>query len=123
MLDRKKTIVSLLLVLLFAGVVVLAVTCGSARREMRVANALLEREKMNSKILDFMRGFIEKVLQADKEVDFETRLALENQVRELNNQKILDQWNKFTKSQTETEAQKEVKKLLLLLISETQVKR
>ena len=122
MLDRKKTVVSLLIILLFAGVVVLAVTCGSARREMRQANALLEREKMNSKILDFMRGFIEKVLQADKEVDFETRLALENQVRELNNQKILDQWNKFTKSQTETEAQMEVKKLLLLLISETQVK-
>jgi CRISPR/Cas system endoribonuclease Cas6 (RAMP superfamily) len=65
---------------------------------------------------------IEKVLKAEKEVDFETRLKLENAVREINDKEILNQWIKFTESKTEDEAQNNIKNLLDLLVDKIQTK-
>ena len=64
--------------------------------------------------------FIKDVLQADKEVDFETRLKLENAVRDLKDQEILAGWQSFIDSKTEQDAQSNVKKLLGILISKIQ---
>lgn len=63
-------------------------------------------------IMEFNQLFVEKVLGAEGEVGFETRLELENKVRELGNAEILAQWNKFVNAHTESEAQAEVKGLL-----------
>jgi hypothetical protein len=76
----------------------------------------LESQKTNEKVLDFTKLFIEKVLKAETEVDFETRLKLENAVRNLGDEEILTQWQKFTESKTEAEAQEEVKNLLEMLL-------
>ena len=78
--------------------------------------------QFNEKVLNFLSLFIEKVLKAEKEVDFETRLKLENDVREIGDKEILDQWNKFVNSQTETEAQQNVKDLLELLVNKIKLK-
>jgi hypothetical protein len=117
---KSKVLYSLLVLVLIAGNVYFALSCASARQVAKQAEVLTAREKINTQTLDFMKVFIEKVVQTDKEVDFETRLDLENRVRKLNNQQVLDQWNNFTKSATEAQAQVEVKKLLLLLIDYTQ---
>jgi hypothetical protein len=77
----------------------------------------IEIQKINEKVLNFTKFFIEKVLKAEGEVDFETRLKLETAVRELNDEEILAQWQKFVNSKTEGEAQQEVKNLLELLVS------
>lgn len=121
-MNRAKVIYSLVVVVLFAGMVFFALRCAASLSEVREAKALLERERTNSQMLDFTAMFIDKVVQSKEEVDFETRLALENKVRELNNQAVFDQWNKFTASKTEAAAQVEVKKLLLLLLSEAKNK-
>ncbi len=76
----------------------------------------MESQKTNEKVLDFTKLFIEKVLKAETEVDFETRLKLENAVRNLGDEEILTQWQKFTESKTEAEAQEEVKNLLEMLL-------
>jgi hypothetical protein len=78
--------------------------------------------QFNEKVLNFLSLFIENVLKAEKEVDFETRLKLENDVREIGDKEILDQWNKFVNSQTETEAQQNVKDLLELLVNKIKLK-
>jgi hypothetical protein len=78
--------------------------------------------QFNEKVLDFLSLFIKKVLKAENEVDFETRLKLENYVRQIGDKDILDQWNKFINSQTETEAQKNVKDLLELLAKKIKIK-
>lgn len=70
----------------------------------------------NGKIINFSKLFIDEVLKAGKEVDFDTRLKLENAVREIKDEAILAQWDKFVKSKTEEGAQEEVKNLLSLLI-------
>jgi hypothetical protein len=85
-------------------------------------NAVIFPNTKNEKIINFLKLFITKVLKAEGEVDFETRLKLENAVREIQDKEILDQWTKFTESKTEEEAQKNVKDLLEILINKLQIK-
>lgn len=84
-----------------------------------VRNFQIETQKtqINGRMLDFTSLFIEKVLQANTAVNFDTRLSLENAVRNLNDQEILAEWNTFIKSSTEQVAQDNVKKLLSTLVS------
>lgn len=87
-------------------------------------NQELERLRMtglqteiNQEVLAFTNMFISEVLRSEKEISFETRLALENKVRDIDDKEIFDQWQVFTESQTEEEAQKEVTKLLEILVN------
>jgi hypothetical protein len=96
--------------------------------KMKIASGLPEKSNIispntkNEKIINFLKLFITKVLKAEGEVDFETRLKLENAVREIQDKEILDQWTKFTESKTEEEAQKNVKDLLEILVNKLQIK-
>ena len=74
----------------------------------------------NEKVINFSRLFIDSVLKSGNEVDFDTRLKLENAIRDIKDDEILAQWNNFTKSQTEADAQNEVKNLLDLLMKKIQ---
>lgn len=74
----------------------------------------------NEKILSFSKMFIEKVLKAEGEIDFETRLKLESAVRDLQDEDVFSAWQKFTNSTTEREAQQSVKSLLSVLIEKVQ---
>lgn len=77
---------------------------------------------LDEKIIAFEKIFIEKVLKADKEIDFETRLQLENAVRDLHDNDILAQWQDFVDSKNEEEAQNNVKNLLALLVEKSSEK-
>lgn len=77
---------------------------------------------LNNKIVNFLKLFIDKVLKADKEIDFETRLQLENGVRDLEDKQVLVAWQQFTASKTEQEAQQQVNNLLTLLIDKLQTR-
>lgn len=81
-------------------------------------NLKKEREAQiaSRKVTSFTNLFIEKVLKAGKDVNFEDRLALETSVRSINDEEILSQWKKFTECSNPTDAQKEVKNLLALLL-------
>ena len=82
---------------------------------------VIKARQINEKTLNFTRIFVVKILKAEKEVDFETRLMLENSVRDLENSEILAQWQKFTNSKTESEAQEEVKILLEMLVNKIKI--
>jgi len=85
-------------------------------------SAVIFSNPKNERIINFLKLFIKEVLKAEGEVDFETRLKLENAVREIQDKEILDQWIKFTESKTEEEAQKNVKDLLEILVNKLQIK-
>lgn len=80
---------------------------------------LYNERQANIKVLVFRNMFTEKVLLADKEIDFDTRLSLETSVRTLNDKEIFDQWQIFTKTETKEDASLEAKKLLRLLVEKT----
>lgn len=75
----------------------------------------LAREASNKNIA-FTSMFIEKVLMAKKDIDFDTRLSLETAVRNLNDQEVFDQWQKFTKATDKEDAGNQAKELLNLLV-------
>lgn len=111
-----KILYGVLVVLLFIVVGVLGWRCWDLAARNTSVTAILAQEQSREKELEFARLFVSKVIQPDKEIDFETRLDLENRVRAFNNPAILESWNRFTGSQNEVEAQTEAKKLLLMLI-------
>lgn len=73
-------------------------------------------EHHNDKVLDFTRMFVKQVLKSDTEVNFDTRLKLENAVRDIKDEKILAQWQAFVNSPDEAQAQRNVKELLDVLV-------
>lgn len=111
-----KTILTVIILILIGGNAYFGFSYFEIQKELRQNQTLIEAQKINKKVLEFTDLFIQDVLQADSEVDFDTRLNLENLVRDLNDQTILDQWQKFTETKTPTQAQLEVKNLLEMLI-------
>ncbi len=75
-----------------------------------------ESQELNAKTLEFTRMFVEDILMANTEISFDTRLTLETTVRNLGDQQILEQWQKFTKATTKEEASNQAKNLLNLLV-------
>ena len=116
-MKNQKTIFFLLIVLLLAGLAFASFRYMNVQQELRQAQAALSVQNINENTLAFTQLFIDKVLNTEGEVDFETRLQLENAVRAIGDEQILIQWKRFSESANEQEAQVEVKNLLSLLIS------
>lgn len=116
-MKAKKTIITLIIIILLAGNVLLASYYLALQKEYQQQASTVESRQIDGKILAFAQMFVADVLQARSEIDFETRLKLENAVREIGDAEILAQWRKFTESQNEEEAQIEVKNLLEMLIN------
>jgi hypothetical protein len=116
MLVPKKTIILIAVILiLVAGNVYFGLNYFLVSKEVKEVREDLKKQQLNTKIINFSRLFVEKVLKAEKDISFEERLGLENAVRDLNDKEILSQWEKFTESKTESEAQENVKNLLDVL--------
>ena len=115
-MQKQRLILIILVGVLAIGNVYFGMKAYSLSKELAISEADAASVHKNEKVIDFTRLFIEKVLNAEKEVDFETRLQLENVVRNLKDDQILASWQKFTASKTEAAAQSEVKILLRLLI-------
>jgi len=111
----------ILVLILLAGNIFFGLKYSAVQKELKLTQTSLETQKTNEKVLDFAKLFIEKVLKAETEIDFETRLKLENAVRNLGDEEILEQWNKFVNSKTEAEAQEQVKNLLEMLVNKIKV--
>lgn len=116
--DVQKKVLVVILVLLLAANIVLLGNWYQARSETREGAMCQARMTANTKILTFLRFFVEKVIRADGEVSFNDRLILENLVQGLNNGAISAEWQKFVDSKTNTEAQRNLKSLLDVLIKE-----
>ena len=108
---------AVLSLILLIGTVFFGVRYYAVQKELQATKLSLETQITNGKVVEFTKTFIQDVLKANKEVDFETRLKLETAVRNLNDKEILAQWQKFVDSKTENGAQQEVKNLLEMLIN------
>jgi len=120
-ISLRNLIFVVIILFLLAGNVYFAVQYSAVKKELAETRIELQTKEFNEKILNFASLFIAKVLKAEGEVDFETRLNLENTVRNLGDEEILSQWQKFIESKTEVEAQTEVKNLLEMLINKIKI--
>jgi len=118
---NKPKIILIIILILLAGNVFLSVKYFSVVKELRQTETLLQTQTTNEKVLEFSKLFIKEVLKAETEVNFDTRLKLENAVKNLGDEAILNQWQKFTESKTEVQAQEEVKNLLEMLVNKIKI--
>lgn len=121
MMENKQRLVYIVIIgVLLVSNVFLAFNYFYIYRQSQAISSTQNKSSLNEKVVNFASMFIQKVLQADKEVDFETRLSLENAVRDLKDEEIMAEWQTFTASKTETDAQNSVKRLLGILIAKIQ---
>jgi len=120
-MTKVKIILIVIVLLLAASSLFLGYSYFSVQKQLQQVQMRVENQQFNNKVLNFAKIFIGKVLKAKTEVDFETRLQLENAVRDLSDQEILTQWQAFVDSQTEAEAQDKVKDLLEMLVNKIKV--
>jgi hypothetical protein len=118
-MKNKSILLIALIILLAAGNVFFGWKALTYRAELKTERGAVKAEGINKQVAEFNQLFIEKVLRAQGDIDFDTRLQLENAARAIGDKEILAQWQKFTDSQTEAEAQVEVKNLLSLLAKKT----
>jgi hypothetical protein len=71
----------------------------------------------NKKVVAFQKLFVDKVLMSDGNVDFNTRVELQNAVTGMSDELIEKVWGAFLTAKTEGDAQNRVKELLSLLAS------
>lgn len=113
---NKRLLIIIVIGVLLVGNAFFGLSYWYQREELAQA----KRTEVNESVIDFSLLFIRQVLQAESEVDFETRLKLENAVRDLKDDAIKEEWDNFTASKTELEAQSSVKKLLEILVLKIQ---
>lgn len=114
-MTKQRLVVVLAMLVLIVLSSYLAVDLMNAKKALKQAQAQAEEANAKKPIVEFNKMFVEKVLKAPGEVSFETRLELENSVRNLGDAEILAQWNKFVNAADEKEAQVQVKELLGIL--------
>ena len=113
---KSKIIWLTVIAALIAGNIFFGMQYVSTLKELDATRFAASTQRYNEKNLLFLKLFVKNVIKSDKEVDFETRLKLENAVRELNDPQILSVWQSFVNSKTETEAQQNVKDLLNVMV-------
>ena len=118
--NKKRVVVIVIIMALLASTVFFALSYFSAYQELQTLKSAQNKTELNTKVLDFTSLFIKKVLQADTEVTFETRLSLENAVRDLKDDQIMAEWQTIVASKTELDAQNSVKMLLGTLVDKIQ---
>lgn len=106
-----------IVVILLATSILFGAGYFSIQKELEETKDIVKEQQINVKVISFTSLFIEKVLKAEGEVSFEDRLSLENSVRELEDEEILNLWQRFVDSETEDGAQAGVKDLLEILIA------
>lgn len=123
---KSKAFWVVIFLVLFGSNLLFALMYFQTAKELEGTKISLSTQRYNAKYLDFLKMFIKLVIKSDKEVDFETRLKLENAVRQLKeeygDEEILLQWQKFVGSNDEITAQKNVKDLLSMLVEKTYLK-
>ncbi|MDZ4244836.1 MAG: hypothetical protein U1D98_02865 [Candidatus Gracilibacteria bacterium] len=116
-MNQFNKITLFLIFLLLASNIVWGLEYTSQKSQLTTAQHELSTITQNKKILAFQKLFIEKVLNADGVVDFNTRVELQNAVTDIHNEVISQTWDAFLSAETESDGQNRVKELLSLLIS------
>lgn len=114
--SSKKTI-WILTIILIATNVFWAIKYSSEMDTLNKAQEQLSAVVYNKKMLAFQKLFVDKVLRSNGEVDFDTRVMLQNSVNDTGDQEVIGAWNTFLKSKTEADGQARVKELLSLMAS------
>ena len=120
-MNTKKIIIYVVSAVVLIAITLLSVKLYLYSNEIVRLQKIEQSRAVNTKILNFTKLFIDKVLASNTEVDFELRLKLENSIRDINDSELFEQWTKFTGSKESGEAQTNVVILLQMLLDKISV--
>ena len=107
----------LVLFLLVASNIVWGIEYAAKKSQLIKTQNDLVAIAQNKKILAFQKLFVDKVLNANGAVDFDTRVELQNAVTDIHDEAITQTWKAFLDAKTEADGQNRVKELLSLFAS------
>lgn len=116
-MNIKRLVIIVVITLLASGNIFFGVIYFIQRAEAHELAQCNETSELSQKVLIFSKLFVEKILKGSGEVSFDDRLKLENSIREINDQQIFDQWQNFTKSKSNYDAQAQAANLFTMLFS------
>jgi hypothetical protein len=114
--NRRIFLIAIVGCLLAINFTLIAI-CFESQKELARMRTIVAQKTKSEQVAGFTKFFVDKVLNGRGAIDFETRLQLENAIRNLNDAEILAQWKIFTESKTESEIQTEISKLLQVLMA------
>ena len=112
---KKKQIYLIIIIILLASNLFLGVKYFNVSKELKETKNTVIIQQEKTKFTEFNKTFISEVLQTKSEVNYDTRLKLDEMVKDIDDKDLTAQWQKFTDSQTEKEAQEETVRLLGLV--------
>lgn len=116
--DKSKLVTNLLLLILVAGNIYLGVQyTQSTKRDTDKLLAETEKTDERIKTSRFLKLFIDKVLSTNGEISFEDRVKLESDIRSLEDESLVKQWETFVASKDSNEAQKSAVLLMSMLMN------
>ena len=113
-LFSKRTLGIIILLLIVTNVVSL-IAFTNLGKELSQTQYSLAQVQENKNILSFQKLFVDKVLNSDGVVDYDTRRQLDLSVGITNNEAVIDAWNAFIAAKTEADAQNKVKDLFSVM--------
>ena len=116
-MNRFNKTTLILIFLLLASNIVWGLEYTTKQSQLITVQNELAEITQNKKILAFQKLFVDKVLNVDGVVDFNTRVELQNAIADIHNEAISQAWNAFLSAETELDGQNRVKELLSLLAS------
>ena len=111
----KQKQIYLIIIILLSANLFLGVKYFNTNQELKETKAITAAQEEKTKFTEFNKTFINEVLQTKTEVNYDTRLKLDEMIKDINDQELTAQWQRFTDSKTEQEAQDETVKLLGLV--------
>lgn len=114
-MDTKKAVIIILIISLALNAV-LAVFLGVSLNGFKNLKKQISSRQASQKVLEFAKLFVDKFLLSSGVVGFDDRLALENAVRDLNDEQIYKQWQDFINSPDNRQTQLSAGKLFNLLL-------
>src|SRR4030042_4781566 len=82
-----------------------------------VLKSCIETQQFNGRIVTLAKLFISKILKAERELDIETLLELDNVAKATGDEELRVQWQKFLNTKTIDGAQQEIQNFLELVIN------
>ena len=114
-MEKTRLVVIILITLLVASNIFFVVRYILSQTELNSARQQLQVQQTDQKSLFFAKLFVDRFLLGQGTVGFEDRLKLENSVRDINDPEIFKQWQRFTSSSDDSEAQLAAGELFNLL--------
>jgi len=113
----QNAILSIIIIALTASDVFFVGQYFVNRKKTEEINQYIVSREQGREVLQFLKLFTARVIKAEGQVSFDDRLILEDAVRNLRDQELWDQWQKFLNSQTSDEAQTNLRDLLDALLT------